>query len=234
MGREEGIYFAPSYMLVSTLFSSRPTAKRGTIVKVKNWMIKKVITIGKGATVQDALKLMKKHSIRHLPVVEENDKSSIVGLVTEGGLRQFFFLSMVEKISVQDAMVINPITIEPHANVELAAGLIHRHKIGCLPVVEKKKLVGIITTTDILAAFIEMMGLLKASSRIDLELKGEEGSIEEISRIVKENDREIISIGIVNQSPRKKLQYIRLQKCDPEPIVKSLEKHGYKVVSVMR
>ena len=234
MGREEGIYFGPSYMLVSTLFSSRPTAKRGTIVKVKNWMIKKVITIGKGATVQDALKLMKKHSIRHLPVVEENDKSSIAGLVTEGGLRQFFFLSMVENISVQDAMVINPITIEPHANVELAAGLIHRHKIGCLPVVEKKKLVGIITTTDILAAFIEMMGLLKASSRIDLELKGEEGSIEEISRIVKENDSEIISIGIVNQSPRKKLQYIRLQKCDPEPIVKSLERHGYKVVSVMR
>jgi len=203
-------------------------------VKVKSWMIKKVVTISKGATVQEALKLMKKHSIRHLPVVEESDKSSMVGLVTEGGLRQFFFLSMVEKISVQDAMISNPITIEPHANVELAASLIHRHKIGCLPVVEKKKLVGIITTTDILAAFIEMMGLLKASSRIDLELKGEEGSIEEISRIVKENDSEIISIGIVNQSPRKKLQYIRLQKCDPEPIVKSLERHGYKVVSVMR
>ncbi|MDI6789901.1 MAG: CBS and ACT domain-containing protein [Thermodesulfobacteriota bacterium] len=203
-------------------------------MKVKSWMIKKVVNISKGATVQEALKLMKKHSIRHLPVIEENDKSSMVGLVTEGGLRQFFFLSMVEKISVQDAMVINPITIEPHANVELAASLIHRHKIGCLPVVEKKKLVGIITTTDILAAFIEMMGLLNASSRIDLELKGEEGSIEEISRIVKENDSEIISIGIVNQSSRKKLQYIRLQKCDPEPIVKSLERHGYKVVSVMR
>lgn len=203
-------------------------------MKVKNRMIKKVVTISKGATVQDALKLMKKHSIRHLPVVEENDKSSMVGLVTEGGLRQFFFLSMVENISVQDAMAINPIIIEPNANVELAASLIHRQKIGCLPVVEKKKLVGIITTTDILAAFIEMMGLLKASSRIDLELKGEEGSIEEISRIVKENNSEIISIGIVNRSPRKKLQYIRLQKCDPEPIVKSLKKHGYKVVSVMR
>jgi len=202
-------------------------------VKVKNWMIKKVITINKRATVQEALKLMKKHSIRHLPVIEEKNKHSMVGLVTESSLRQFYLLSMLEKISIQDAMISDPLSIDPNANIELAASLIHRHKVGCLPVIENEKLVGIITITDILAAFIEMMGILKASSRIDLELKDKEGAVEEISRIIREHNSEIISIGMVNQSPRKKLHYLRLKKCDLEPIVKSLREHGYKVVSVM-
>lgn len=201
-------------------------------MKVKNWMVKKVITINKEASVQEALDLMKKHSIRHLPVVK-NNKSAMVGLVTESNLRQFFFLSMVEKIAVQDAMTVNPITTNPDADIELAGSLIYRHKIGCLPVLDNKKLVGIITVTDILAAFIEMMGLLKASSRIDVELKDKENSIQEISQIIKEHNSEIISIGIINQSRRKKTHYIRLQKCDLEPIVKSLQKQGYKIISVM-
>lgn len=201
-------------------------------MKVKNWMIKKVITINKEATVQEALNLMKKHSIRHLPVVEKN-KKALIGLVTESNLRQFFFLSILESISVQDAMIPNPINTDPNANIELAAGLIHRHKIGCLPVLDQKKLVGMITVTDILNAFIEMMGLLKASSRIDLELKDKKGSIQEISQIIKEHNSEIISIGIVNESPRKKIHYVRLEKCDLEPIVRSLRKNGYKVLSVM-
>ncbi len=201
-------------------------------VKVKNRMIKKVIIINKEASVQEALDLMKKHSIRHLPVVE-NNKHSMIGLVTESNLRQYFFLSMVEKIAVQDAMTVNPVVIGPDANIESAASLIHRHRIGCLPVVDKKKLVGIITVTDILTAFVEMMGLLKASSRIDLELRDKEGSIQEISQIIKEHNSEIISMGIAHQSPGKRVHYIRLEKCDLQPIIKSLRKQGYKILSVM-
>ncbi len=48
-------------------------------MKVKNWMIREVITISPEKTIEDALQLMKIHSIRHLPVVE-NDK--LIGLVT--------------------------------------------------------------------------------------------------------------------------------------------------------
>ncbi len=202
-------------------------------MKVKNWMVKKVVTVKRDATVQEALDIMQKRAIRHMPVLGEDGKS-VAGLVTENNLRQFYLLSMVEKISVRDVMIVEPITIDANASIEQAAGLIHRHKIGCLPAVEKNKLVGIITVTDILAAFIEMMGLLKASSRIDLVIKEDSGSIEEISHIIKDHKKDIISIGIQNRSSGKRIHHIRLEKCDLRPIVKSLESAGYEIVSVMK
>ncbi|MFH1147079.1 MAG: CBS and ACT domain-containing protein [Pseudomonadota bacterium] len=199
-------------------------------MRVRNWMVKKVTTISKDASVQEALRLMQKYSIRHMPVVGKKD--SIVGLVTESNLRQFLLLSMVEKISVRDVMIVNPITIDADDTIEQAASLIYRRKIGCLPVVQDGSLVGIITVTDILGAFIEIMGLLRASSRIDLAFKNKEGSIDDITKTIKEKGGEIISIGIQGKLPGKRIHNIRLEKTDLGPIVTALEEKGYEIVSV--
>ena len=134
-------------------------------MKVKNWIKREPVTIHRTAMLQDALELMKKHSIRHLPVV---DDGQLVGFITESDIRQFFFPSMVEDIPVHQVMVINPITINANASIEMAARLIHDYKIGGLPVLDKKKLVGVITASDLLSAFIDVMGLLKASARLDV------------------------------------------------------------------
>lgn len=65
-------------------------------------------------------------------------------------------------------MILNPITIDPETSIDEAARIIYKYKIGGLPVITEGKLVGIITITDILEAFIELMGLLKSSSRLDV------------------------------------------------------------------
>ncbi|MDA3785870.1 MAG: CBS and ACT domain-containing protein [Deltaproteobacteria bacterium] len=199
-------------------------------MKIKNWMQAEPVTIDRLALLQDAAALMKKYGFRHLPVVDEEE--SLVGFITESDLRQFSFPSMVEDIPVHQVMVINPITINPNASIEKAARLIHDYKIGGLPVLDKKKLVGIITLSDILAAFIEMMGLLKKSTRIDV-IVNKKGGVEDVSRIIRENKGEIISVAQESQSSRRKVHYFRLDKCDVLPIVKALEKNGHKVVSVM-
>ncbi len=198
-------------------------------MKIKNWMQADPITINRTALLQDASKLMKEHSIRHLPVMEDD---SMVGFVTESDLRQFSFPSMVEDIPVHQVMVINPITINPHTSIEAAARLIHDYKIGGLPVLDKKKLVGIITLQDLLEAFIEVMGLLKTSTRIDI-IVDKKGGLDDVTRIIKDHGAEIVSVAQESQSSRRKVHYFRLEKCDVEPIIKTLEAAGHKVISVM-
>ena len=197
-------------------------------MKVKNWIQKKPITIERTALLQEAIDLMKQHSIRHLPVIEEGQ---LVGFITEGDIKQFFFPSMVEDISVHQVMVVKPITINAEASIEKAARLIHEHKIGGLPVLENGKLVGVITASDLLSAFIQVMGLLTASSRIDVII-GKSG-LEDVTKIIKQYECEIISVASESDSADSKVYYFRLEKCDLEPVVIALKKAGHQVISVM-
>lgn len=200
-------------------------------MKIKNWMQSEPVTIDRQALLQDAAALMKEYGIRHLPVVDEEE--NMVGFITESDLRHFSFPSMVEDIPIHQVMVLNPITTNPNASIETAARLIHDYKIGGLPVLDKKKLVGIITLSDILDAFIEVMGLLKQSTRLDV-IVNKKGGVEDVTRIIKENKGEIVSVAQESQSSRRKVHYFRLDKCDKiDLIVEALEKKGHKVVSVM-
>ncbi|PLX51454.1 MAG: signal transduction protein [Desulfobulbaceae bacterium] len=200
-------------------------------MKIKNWMQSEPVTIDRQALLQDAAALMKEYGIRHLPVVDEEE--NMVGFITESDLRHFSFPSMVEDIPIHQVMVLNPITTNPNASIETAARLIHDYKIGGLPVLDKKKLVGIITLSDILDAFIEVMGLLKQSTRLDV-IVNKKGGVEDVTRIIKENKGEIVSVAQESQSSRRKVHYFRLDKCENvDLIVEALEKKGHKVVSVM-
>jgi acetoin utilization protein AcuB len=197
---------------------------------VKKRMVRKLITIPPQTNILNALKVMRDNSIRHLPVV---DGGNLVGFVTEGDLRQASLLSMVDKVSIEDVMIKDPVTIAPDASIEEAAKLIYSHKIGGLPVVKGKKLVGIITIVDVLQAFIQMMGILKSSSRLDLILGEKPRAFEEVSSIFQEHRAEIISVGMSNHKDRKKrIYYFRLEKCPLQPIIDSLKNKGYQVLSV--
>jgi acetoin utilization protein AcuB len=196
-------------------------------MQVKNWMIKKVVTISKNDHLMDALTLMKKYSIRHLPVV---DNKNLVGLITESDLRQFMIPSLIDEMSLEQVMIKNPVTIGPEESLEEAARLIYRYKIGGLPVVEKGKLVGILTTPDILAAFIQLMGVLETSSRLDIRLAPRAKAFEEASGIIQQKGGQIISVGMMGKGT-KKTYLFRLKRCPLEPITQALEKKGHQVIS---
>jgi len=136
---------------------------------------------------------------------------------------------------VRDVMVKDPVTISPEESLEDAARLIFKHKIGGLPVLENGKLVGVLTSKDILAAFIEMMGVLEASSRIDVVLGKHPQACEEISRLIKDNGGTIISVGTTTHADEsgKKVHFFRLEKCEMEPIVEAVKKRHYEIVSVL-
>ncbi len=201
-------------------------------MKVGEWMKRELVTIDRKTTIQGAISLMKKHSIRHLPVIEEG---RLVGLVTEGDMRQVFVASLIEELSIDDVMIKDPITVKVDTEIDDAARVIHYNKIGGLPVVDEGQgLLGIITVADIMAAFIELMGVLKSSSRIDIVLGQDPEAFEEVSRIISSNGGKIISVGMLPQSNRKKnIYFFRLKKHRIGKIVDALGKAGYRVTASM-
>jgi len=200
-------------------------------VKVKSWMVKHPVTIHPKAPLQEAIDLMHSHSIRHLPVL---DGDELVGFLTESNIRQYLLPSVTRELMVEDVMIVNPITIDANASLDSAARLIHQYKIGGVPVLEKRRLVGIFTTTDIVRSFIEILGLLRKSSRIDLILSDKDGALDEVIRLMREMGQEIISVVTETQHPKKKVHSIRLAKGgDIEPVIKALEAQGHRVISVL-
>lgn len=199
-------------------------------MKVKNWMNRNIITIPPDAGLKDAIEIMHHHSIRHLPVV---DSEEMLGFVTESNLRQYLLTDMINDLTMTDVMIINPITIDPNASVDSAARLIYQYKIGGLPVLERRRLVGIITITDILGAFIELLGLLEESTRLDIVLDEKRGSIDDVLKVIRNLGGRTISVGVDTQSSRKKVYYIRLERMDIEPIINAIENMGHKVLSLI-
>lgn len=198
-------------------------------MKVKNWMTRDIVTISPDMSIPDAVSLMISKSIRHLPVV---DNGEMIGLVTESNIRQYLS-QPVDDITIEDIMIVNPITIDPNSSIDSAARLIYQYKIGGVPVLEKRKLVGIITTIDILASFIEILGLLEESSRLDVALDESKGSIDDVMKLIRKHGGTVISVGLDAQSSRKKIHYIRLKKIELDEIVDSITKAGHKIVSVL-
>jgi len=188
-------------------------------------MITDLIVVSPKDTVESAIQIMQQHSIRHLPVVEDN---RLVGLVTESSLRPYLSPEKL-RLPLREVMIINPITIDPEASIDEAARLIYKYKIGGLPVISQGKLVGIITITDILEAFIELMGILKASSRLDIIPK--EDNLNSALEVIKRGGAKIISIGMDITSEGEKIYFIRVEKTNLEKIALEIEAEGHKVVS---
>ena len=202
-------------------------------MKIKDLMISDPITITEKSTISDAIELMKKNSIRHLPVIGKGRK--LEGFVTLADMKQGLMPSMVSDLSLADLMIKDPITVEPDDDIEIAARLIYNHKIGGIPVINRgRSVVGIITESDILRAFIDMMGLLTASSRIDVVVGDERGRLRKVVEILNDNDCSIINVGLTTalKSPQK-TYYFRLMPCDTESIKEALIKEGIKVIAAM-
>jgi acetoin utilization protein AcuB len=138
---------------------------------------------------------------------------------------------MIEELTVGDVMIADPVTVSTTDVLEQAALLITEHKIGGMPVLEDGKLVGVITVVDILEAFIDIMGVLASSSRLDVQLSDSRDAFQQVSRIIREHNGEIISVGILRQDSPERIYSFRIEKCDTEPLRQALEEHGHRVVS---
>jgi acetoin utilization protein AcuB len=131
-------------------------------MRVKNWMARPAATIRSDALVRGAIDLMKTRRLRHLPVVGHGGQ--LVGILTDRDLRQVIFGPAVQRrlpnlsealktLTVQEIMTRGVVTVRSTSEIREAARLMHKRKIGALPVVDGNRVVGILTESDVLRAF---------------------------------------------------------------------------------
>ncbi len=211
---------------------------------VKYWMRSNLITVGADTLVIDAKKIMREHKIRRLPVMKGDQ---MVGIVTLSGLREAqpskaTGLSIHElnyllaKMTVGEIMTRELVTCTPDMTLEKAAVLGFEKGIGGMPVVEKGKLIGIITESDIYRAFLQILGAThKTSTRITLDNFPKEQ--DEIIKVIETLDGLkgiLVSLALVDDVPiegRRELVF-RVKDVDVEALVVQLKACGYDVSSV--
>jgi acetoin utilization protein AcuB len=204
-----------------------PFHRKDDSVKIKELMVPNPITVSPRTEVAKALELMKVNSIRHLPVVSRTKQ--LKGLLTLADLKQALIPSMLGDLTLADMMIKKPITISPDANIEYAARLIYKYKIGGLPVTRRDQLVGIITETDLLRAFIDMMGLLSRSTWIDVTASEASADLNRCIQIIHQHGAEIINVGMASRENSARTYHFRLSPCNAAPIKKALKTEGFTV-----
>ena len=119
-------------------------------MKLKEVM-KAVRTISPDETIKAAAGIMSKYSIGSLVVL--NPKKKVVGIVTESDIIEKVNAKdrLASRVRVEDIMSPNVITIDANALLDDAVYLMVKHKIKKLPIVDNNELVGIVTSTDIVA-----------------------------------------------------------------------------------
>jgi acetoin utilization protein AcuB len=123
------------------------------------------VTVQTQDTLRHALEMMEKVGCHHLPVLSA--ERHLVGILSDRDCRTVlnspYVLregwqndSLLDQLRVGAVMTPAPIVIEPHAFAEEAARLMLVNQINCLPVMRGETLIGIVTSSDVLSAFVRM------------------------------------------------------------------------------
>jgi acetoin utilization protein AcuB len=205
---------------------------------VRKKMKTNLVTITKNEKMATAKKILLDKNIRHLPVV---DGKQLIGLITHMDIRkaeaspatsleirELHYL--LDKLTVGEIMTRNVITISPDVSVEEATTLLHDNQIGCLPVLENGNLVGILTEYDVMEILIDVMGMKEKGSRLEILVEDKPGVLAEITRIIKDQNVNIISVLTDRaEEPEKKVVILKLRTFYFEPIQRALEAAGFFV-----
>jgi len=201
---------------------------------VANWMSKNIITIDENDSMQEAMKLLKEHDIRMLPVMK---KGKLVGCVTDRDLKRASasdattleiheLLYLLSRIKVKNIMTKEVITVPPDFTVEETALVLQKNKISGAPVVDSKgKLVGTITQTDLFRVLISLTGVAKGGIQFGLQVEDRPGSIKEVADIIRMYGGRMVSIlSSYDQVPQYyRNVYIRMRSIERSELQKLIQ-----------
>lgn len=134
-------------------------------MKVKEWMTPDPKSVEANDPVKTAVMLVVENRIRHLPVVRGD---SLVGIISDRDLKQAMpsivagataeeYQAFMEETSVEQVMTADPLACAPDDDLVDLVRKFCEKKVGAIPVVEAERLVGIVTQTDMMQAFLTML-----------------------------------------------------------------------------
>lgn len=190
---------------------------------VRDHMSSNVITVDRDCPVAEARALLHKHRFRQLPVLH---KDRLAGIVTDRDLRALG----EAKRHVSDVMTAKPSVIGPEAPIDAAARLLRRLKVGALPVVERAKLIGIISTADMLDAFVDLCGVAEPTYHLLLS----DGEGKEVKwRVRRVIDRQHGDLKWLYRNPRSGRVHLRVRTTNVGDIIAGLEADGFEVSTIL-
>jgi acetoin utilization protein AcuB len=169
---------------------------------VRNYMSPNPFTVEPDISYPEAMGILRRKKIRRLPVVEHD---RLIGIVVEEDLLSnqpspattlsiHEMYALLERLRVRQIMSRPVITVEGGCPVEEAARIMVEHKIGCLPVMDGEKLIGIITETDIFKALVEVLGGQETGIRLTLRLPDRVGELARITSQIAQAGGNIIAV----------------------------------------
>lgn len=171
---------------------------------IREIMTKKPVTTHVDTSVSDALALMHEKKVHRLPVLDKKNK--LVGIVSEGDLlyaspspattlNVWEIHSLLAKLKVEKVMTRKLITVSDDAPIEEAAQVMVKYKVGGLPVLREKVLVGIVTETDLFKVFISMLGGYRTGVRVAASIPGVKGTFSKIANAIFKSGGDIVGLG---------------------------------------
>ena len=209
---------------------------------VKDRMSRHPITVTTDVRIDEALKMMRDNKIRRLPVVDKNGR--LVGIVSEmdllyaspspaTSLSVYEIHYLMARITVQDVMTKEVISVEEDTPLEEAARIMVDNKIGGLPVVRNDTLVGIITETDLFKIFLELLGAREKGVRLTLQTPNKKGVLASITGQIAKMGGDIISLGtFLGEDPTEGLITVKVAEVPQDQLVEALETPETKLVDV--
>lgn len=203
---------------------------------VRDSMTREVVTVGPETTAAEALALCREKGIRHLPVLEGG---WLVGMISDRDLRSATpalgdpdRAEALERIRVADEMAKEVATVRPEDPIEEAAIEMYERKIGCLPVVDDGNLVGIVTSSDVMRAFVRLVGAHAPGSRVEVALSRRPGAFAGVAGILQNAGVNIVSVLASSKGEDEageRVAVFRIDTIDPRRVVEDLEAAGYAV-----
>ncbi|RPH39223.1 MAG: CBS domain-containing protein [Desulfobulbaceae bacterium] len=199
-----------------------------------------LVTVDPETSLADARDLIEEKKIDHLLVVDKNKK--LVGILSDRDLKQNWAspatsLSvhelnyLLQKVVAKMIMTKTVLTVSPDTTIERAAYIMQTEDISSLPVMEGDNLVGIITSTDVMAVLLEAIGISDDSVRLGIFVGDSIGALAEVSGLLKKEGINIQSLFCWPEKdyPGVTQLVLRVAANDGEKSIKALNSGGFKV-----
>jgi len=189
------------------------------------------ITVDAATTLCDAYELMQAKRIRHLPVL---DGEALVGVVTDRDLRlatsRLAERPFPPEARVREVMSHPVETANPRDPVERVASLMRERRIGCLPVMEEGRLVGIVTGANLLDAVLRLVGVHRPSGRLDIRLPDRPGALARLAALLAERNVNIHSILTYPEDTHRQRILLRVGTMEIRPLARAICDAGFEVL----
>ncbi|MGD8996645.1 MAG: CBS domain-containing protein [Anaerolineae bacterium] len=212
---------------------------------VRDYMTRHPVMVEPTMSIVEAQGIMSEMQVRHLPVVEQGKR--LVGLVTRESMRipptelaslnVWEITRLLSNMTLADVMVKreNLIATEPDVALEVAAQVMIREKVGCLPVVEDGVVVGILTEIDMMAQLTQLLGGNVPGVRATVRMPNQKGELAKVTGAISEQGWGIYASGGV-PTPKDPDHWdcvFKVRDVPKEELLAVLEKvEGHEVIDI--